>query len=143
MKKPELMKMPEKFLPSMEELVVRYKKARSLKISKGNYELYHGMNCLLCNPLGTEVSRDSVKEDMDIQFRGYKYYTFESACAELGCPWIVITGLTCCGYSNRYIKNGDIQHVYASSDNRIMTNRIKQLQRWIAIYKKYIDENKN
>ena len=83
---------------------------------------------------GTEISnkiaRDSIKamERLVYLYKHPKEYTGCPLCRVLchRCPWFILKGHDCVGswFSN------------VISDSRATRNRIRQLERWIEIYKK-------
>ena len=145
MKKPNHMKHPVEFLESMKVLKGRYIESIKLGISKSDYERSIGASCLLCNPIDVEENRYSI--EYDIRFNKNNNYGcnndfFTVSCSNLGCPWIVITGMTCCKWSEKYVIYGSpLDHVYNTNDIETMKNRVRQLDRWIKIYEKYIDQH--
>lgn len=132
MKNPELFKNGGMFIKSMKELIVRYQTAKNLDMSKDSYEGKNGLKCLLCNPIGTKYNHSYY------MFRTGLNLEHQGACKKLGCPWMVITGMTCDDFAT---ERGDECSIYFTDDKRIMNNRIRQLRRWIEIYKNFM-ENK-
>lgn len=142
MRKPQYMKYPVQFLESMKELKNRYNGAIDAGVTKQIFEAEHGMRCLLCNPIGIETTRADIEWQIRKDTEPYRD-KFNRSCAILGCPWIVITGMTCCDYSERKVTGcNHNKHVYNTNDVSIMKQRVRQIDRWIKIYEKYIDENK-
>jgi hypothetical protein len=128
MKRPEVLKSIPTFIKSMEKLITRYEAAMKCGGSKAEYEDELGLKCLLCNPVGTRYNHFYFHDEM----RG-SYGSFDAACEKLGCPWIVMVGMTCSNYSVSTIPTGDM--VYNSFDKVVMQNRIKQIKQWIKVYK--------
>jgi hypothetical protein len=128
--RPELIKHGESFIKSMEELVTHYLGAVELGISKNNYTIKFGKPCLLCNPLDCDESYHSVVAPP---------FDHMASCVALGCPWIVMTGLTCDGYY-KTLSNPSVTYlgpIYHSTDKAYQMFRVIQLREWIAAYKKY------
>jgi hypothetical protein len=132
MKRPDLIKNQKMFINSMKVLITRYQEAMKLGIPKSDYESEHNLQCLLCNPLGSKITHRTIERKYDC--------SFDSACEKLGCPWMVIQGMSCCDYSEKHITYSLFDHFYNMYDEKIMKNRIKQLRRWIEIYKKSLEK---
>lgn len=120
MKNPHLLKNTEAFVASMEELIRRYEQAIEHKISKYVYEARNGMHCLLCKPLGVEKTHF-----LYLVFTG----SHREACAALGCPWMVMLGVTC----DEAVEEGQ-SSCYQTRDPAHQKARIAQLQEWIQAY---------
>jgi len=135
MKHPEFFKHGKQFIKSMQELTRRYQKAMELGISKVRYENQEGMSCLLCNPIGVKTCQSSIRGSL---YRGTFAERHDKACAKLGCPWIVILGMTCDDDSNA-LTGGSI---YQSDDPIAMQARVDQLQEWIGIYQDHLKSRK-
>jgi len=126
MKHPELFKYGKQFVKSMQELILRYQKAMELGISKADYEVKEDMVCLLCNPIGVKASQNNLSTWRDHRI----------GCEKLGCPWIVILGMTCDEFS---IENEDlVEMIYQTDDPVAMQARVNQLFEWIEIYRNHL-----
>lgn len=133
MKNEKHFKHGDAFIHSMEVLIERYKKAIELEISKWDYEKRNKMSCLLCNPIGIENNQHN---SYDIDEDGDTVYTyFDDKCKNLGCPWIVILGMTCSEFDT-----GTLNDVYNTNNPIIMKRRIRQLNNWIKIYQKHMEK---
>ena len=120
MQNPHLLKNVPAFIASMEELIRRYEQAIECGVSKCSFEDQRGMSCLLCNPLGVEKTH-------------HDYFMFvntpREACAALGCPWVVMLGVTC----DEAAEKGQ-PSCYQTRDPAHQKARIAQLQEWIQAY---------
>jgi len=135
-KNAKLFKDGDIFIKSMEELIKRYQKAIELGISKSSYEDSKGMQCLLCNPINAAHNRDHyINECPDAN----PDEDYDIACKLLGCPWIVILGMTCHEFSDM---RNMYSNIYHNCDPDIMKNRIRQIRNWIKIYKAHMESLK-
>jgi hypothetical protein len=137
MKHPELIRSIPTFIKSMEKLIERYRTAIVLGVSKTEYEDDNELKCLLCNPVGTRYNH-TYHQDKILQSskRSWNHEgSFNEACTKLGCPWIVMLGMTCTDYSEQ--ANCGIM-IYNSYDQKTMNKRIKQIKEWIKAYKKVL-----
>jgi len=135
MKHPELFKYGKQFIKSMQELTERYQKAMELGISKCDYEMDRDMDCLLCNPIGVKKNQFEIYRSLPHADDQHK-----SACSKLGCPWIVILGMTCDEFS---LENEDlVEMIYQTDDPVAMQARVDQLQEWIGIYREFMKTRK-
>ena len=133
MKHPELFKHGRQFVKSMQELTKRYQKAMELGISKCDYEMDRDMDCLLCNPIGVKKNQFEIYRSLIPTNDQHK-----SACSQLGCPWIVILGMTCDEFS---LENEDlVKMIYQTDDPVAMQARVDQLQEWIGIYREFMEK---
>jgi hypothetical protein len=132
MKNDHLFRLGNEFIESMKELIKRYQTAIKLGMSKKDYEDAEGLDCLLCNPLGTKENREFHKKP--------RRFDFEIPCIKLGCPWMVILGMTCCDFSNSRAEGVDgFDHIYSTDNADVMKRRIKQLRNWIKMYEKHME----
>ena len=127
---PELFKLRRPFIASMQELILRYGLAIKFGRSKASVENTALQRCLLCYPLNTKQCHASQSEQ--------GVTGFKNACKKLGCPWIVITGMTCDEASK-----GETDTCYHTTDPIRQQARIDQLKEWIHIYKTYKKEAKD
>jgi hypothetical protein len=145
---PQLFKNGPEFIASMKELILRYKAAIELNVSKTDYEYKRGMDCLLCNPLcvsGRPIPmnhKQAYDEIWRIADRNRKYpeESHRLSCKKIGCPWMVMVGMTCDDWSRE--NSSDHIMVYHSNDNKFKRQRIAQLRHWIIAYKKFMKETK-
>lgn len=133
MKKPEHFRAGKQFIKSMKKLIKRYQEAKKLCISKSDYESNNNMSCLLCHPIGSKKNRT------DYFCESYEYdhsKRFEESCTKLGCPWIVMTGMTC----DKYTESSMFMETCYQTDNpERIDNRIRQIRHWIVAYKKKLE----
>jgi hypothetical protein len=122
----------EAFIISMEELIKRYQAAINLGTSKYEYEQDHYMHCLLCYPIGIPENHENSRNPENAQYS--RYTTFDDRCKNLGCPWVVILGMTCENFSDKKDYNTGTR-IYNTLDVDHMKRRIKQLRNWIKLYK--------
>jgi len=123
MQNPHLLKNVPAFIASMEELIRRYEQAIECGVSKRSFEDQRGMSCLLCNPLGVEKTHT----DYLVGTTSHR-----EACGALGCPWIVMLGVTC-----DEAVEGAQRSCYQTSDPRRQKARISQLREWLQAYQQH------
>lgn len=116
-------RMRKTFIKSMKELIKRYEMALKQGTSKKEIEKQHKWACLLCSPMGVKYNHT---------YYVHQGYCFSEACKKLGCPWIVMTGMTCDDWSYEYVSK--FRSLYLSDDPQTINNRIDQIKEWIEYY---------
>lgn len=57
---PEYIKHKEEFIESMKVLITHYERAIANDVSKTFLEMYEGLTCLLCNPVGLDTCQSAL-----------------------------------------------------------------------------------
>jgi hypothetical protein len=113
-KRPELFKFGPQYVEAMEVLIIRYKEALKLGISKNKYEDVRNLSCTLC---------------ACVSYNGFPI------CEGAGRPWYVIKGYSCI---QKMLTDTDLP--FTSSNPTIIKQRIKELKQWIKMYKQHMNK---
>ena len=115
------------FIESMKVLITHYKLAIKQDISKSEAVGRIDAPCLLCEPIGLNVCRETVDISYDLR---KAFGSFTAGCITLGCPWMVLTGFHCS--EDKHLVTGG--YIYQTTNKTAQQKRIEQLKEWIKIY---------